>query len=177
MMKPMLRLAILALFVSGLPARAQRVTTAAPGNRPALEQQFKERAAKLAQQRLGLTDAQLEKLEQSNARFAPQLRQLATQDRDVRAQLRQEMMAGNAANQQRVSDLIDATIRLQKQRIAVVESEQRDLAGFLTPVQRARYIYLQAQFRKRAEELSGQGARQNQGLGGQRKRRPFARQP
>ena len=177
MMKPMLRLAILALFVSVMPARAQRVTTAAPGNRTALEQHFRERVAKLAQQRLGLTDAQLEKLEQSNGRFAPRLRQLAAQDRDIRTQLRQEMMAGNSANQERVSDLLDATLRLQKQRIAVVESEQRDLAGFLTPVQRARYIFLQAQFRKRAEELSGQGGRANQGLGGQRKRRPFARLP
>ena len=176
-MRPMLRLAIFALFVSVVPARAQRATTAAPGNRPALEQQFKERAAKLAQQRLGLTDAQLEKLEQSNARFAPQLRQLAAQERDVRTQLRQEMTAGNSANQQHVSDLLDASIRLQKQRIAVVESEQKDLSGFLTPVQRARYIFLQAQFRKRAEELSGQGARQNQGAGGQRRRRPAGRVP
>ncbi len=175
MMKPMLRLAVLALLVSVVPARAQRVTTAAPGNRPALEQQFKERAAKLTQERLGLTDAQLEKLEQSNARFAPQHQQLAAQDRDIRKQLRQEMTAGDAANQKRVSDLLDATLRLQKQRIALVESEQKDLAGFLTPVQRARYIYLQAQFRKRAQELSGQGAGSNQGLGGQRRRRPIGR--
>ena len=112
MMRPMLRFAILALFISAVPARAQRVTTAAPGNRPALEQQFRERAAKLAQQRLGLTDAQLEKLEASNARFAPQLQQLAAQERDIRAQLRQEMTAGNSANQQHVSDLLDASIRL-----------------------------------------------------------------
>lgn len=174
-MKPMLRLAVLALFVSVVPARAQRVTPAAPGNRTALEQQFKERAAKLTQQRLGLTDAQLEKLEQSNARFAPLHRQLAAQDRDIRKQLRQEMTAGDAANQKRVSDLLDSTLRLQKQRIALVESEQKDLAGFLTPVQRARYIFLQAQFRKRAQELSGQGIRSNQGLGNQRKRRPIGR--
>jgi hypothetical protein len=175
MMKPMLRLAVLALFVSVVPARAQRVGAAAPGNRPALEQQFKERAAKLTQQRLGLTDAQLEKLEQSNARFAPQHQQLAAQDRDIRKQLRQEMTAGDDANQKRVSDLLDATLRLQKQRIALVESEQKELAGFLTPVQRARYIFLQAQFRKRAQELSGKGARSNQGLGSQQRRRPIGR--
>jgi hypothetical protein len=185
MMKPMLRLAILVLLGSGVEAHAQRVTPGPTGNRPALEQQFRERTAKLAQQRLGLTDPQLEKLERSNARFAPQVRQLAAQERDIRAQLRQEMMAGNSTNQQHVSDLLDASIRLQKQRIAVVESEQRELAGFLTPVQRARYIFLQAQFKKRADELSGQGGkpnqgmggRPNQGLGGQRKRAPFRRLP
>lgn len=157
MMRPMLRLAILALLVPALTAHAQGVTQAPAGNRPALEQQFRERTAKLAKQRLGLTDAQLEKLERSNARFAPQLHQLAAQERDVRQQLRQEMMAGNSANQQHVSDLLDSSIRLQKQRIALVEAEQKDLAAFLTPVQRARYISLQAQFKKRADELRGPG--------------------
>ena len=180
-MKPPLRLAtvgILAgLLVSGAAAHAQPVTATQKGNRAALEQQFRERTAKLAQQRLGLTDAQLDKLEQSNARFAPQLRQLTAQERDIRFQLRQEMMAGNSANQQHVSDLLDAALRLQKQRIAVVEAEQKELAGFMTPVQRARYIALQAQFRKRAEELSGQGGRPNQGQRGQRRRPPLGRMP
>jgi len=35
-----------------------------------------------------------------------------------------------------------------------VEAEQKDLARFLTPTQRAGYIALQAQFRMRAQELS-----------------------
>ena len=169
----MLRLVTLSLFVWGTVARAQSVTAAPQGDRSALEQQFRERTAKLVQQRLGLNDAQLAKLEQSNARFAPQLRQLATQERDTRFQLRQEMMAGNSANQQHVSDLIDAAIRLQRQRLGIVEAEQKELAGFLTPVQRARYIALQAQFGKRAQELSGQGGKQKQGLG--LRRRPIGR--
>jgi hypothetical protein len=162
MMKPILSLVMLALAVSNVRADAQAVPAPPTGSRAALEQQFRERTARLTQQRLGLTDLQLRRLEQTNARFAPQLRQLAVQERDVRRQLRQEMMAGNSANQQRVGELLDASIRLQKQRIAIVESEQKDLAGFLTPVQRARYIALQAQFRKRAQELSGQGGRPNQ---------------
>lgn len=173
-MKPVLSLVILALLVSGAHAGAQAVAPPPTGKRAALEQQFRERTARLAQQRLGLTDAQLRRLEQTNARFAPQLRQLVAQERDIRRQLRQEMLAGNSANQQHVGELLDASIRLQKQRIAIVESEQKDLAGFLTPVQRARYIALQAQFRKRAEELSRQGGRANQG---QRRRPPFGGVP
>jgi hypothetical protein len=152
-----LRLVLFALFATAIAAGAQRPGPAPEGNRPALEQQFRERAAKLAKERLGLTDAQLQKLEQSNARFAPQLRQLAVQEREIRGQLTQEMRAGNSANQQHVSELLDASLRLQKQRIAVVEAEQKELAGFLTPVQRARYIFLQQQFKKRADELRGPG--------------------
>ena len=166
MMKPALRFTIVAMIALPAVLNAQAVSTPQQGNRAALEQQFRERTARLTKQRLGLTDAQLDRLEKTNARFAPQLRQLGAQEREMRQQLRQELMAGNAANQQRVGDLLDGAIRLQKQRIAIVETEQKELAGFLTPVQRARYIALQAQFRKRAEELSGQG--------GQR-RRPFKR--
>ena len=152
-----LRLVLVALLATAIAAHAQRPGPAPARNRPALEQQFRERAAQLAKERLGLTDAQLQKLEQSNARFAPQLRQLAAQEREIRNQLTQEMRAGNSANQQHVSELLDASLRLQKQRISVVESEQKELAGFLTPVQRARYIFLQAQFKKRADELRGPG--------------------
>jgi periplasmic protein CpxP/Spy len=175
-MKAALRLAILALFVSGV-AQAQAATATPTRNRAALEQQLRELTAKLTQQRLGLTDAQLAKLEQTNARFAPQLRQLGAQERGVRVQLRQEMMRGDSANQQHVSELLNASIQLQKQRIAIVESEQKELAGFLTPVQRARYVALQSQFRKRAQELSGRGSRPNQGPRGQRRRPPFGELP
>ncbi|MDP9204230.1 MAG: hypothetical protein M3P12_02090 [Gemmatimonadota bacterium] len=176
MMKPTLGLTLLALLVSAAAAHAQAAAAAPDGNRTALERQFRERTAKLVQQRLGLNDVQLGKLEQTNARFAPQLRQLAAQERDIRGQLRQEMMAGNSANQQHVSDLLDAALRLQRQRLGIVENEQKELAGFLTPVQRARYIALQSQFGKRAQELSGQGGRPKQGFLGQRKR-PIGRLP
>jgi hypothetical protein len=177
MMKPMVPFTILALLTWGPAANAQAVTAAPNKNRATLEQQFRERTARLVQQRLGLTDAQLGRLEQTNARFAPRMRQLAVEERGIRGQLRQEMTAGNSANQQRVSDLLDAALRLQKQRIAIVESEQKELAGFLTPVQRARYIALQTQFRKRAQELSGKGGRINQGRNGQRRRPPLDRLP
>jgi hypothetical protein len=173
MIKRALRFTILAIVAAPAVLGAQAVASPQQGNRAALEQQFRERTARLTKQRLGLTDAQLDRLEKTNAKFAPQLRQVGVQERDIRQQLRQEMMAGNSANQQRVSDLLDAAIRLQKQRIAIVESEQKELSGFLTPVQRARYIALQAQFRKRAEELSGKGGRAN----GQRGRLPIGRRP
>ena len=177
-MKATLRLTALMLALSGAAAYAQPVTAPlTKANRPALEQQFRERVARLAKDRVGLTDAQMAQLEQSNARFAPQLSQVAEQERETRRQLRQEMTSGAQPNQQRVSDLLDASMRLQKQRIAIVESEQKDLARFMTPVQRARYIALQQQFRRRAQELDRQNGDGNNnggknGLGMQQRGRP-----
>ena len=163
-MKGSLLLTMLTLTLSGA-AHAQAVTApVTKADRPALEQQFRERVAKLTQDRVGLTDAQMAQLGQSNAKFAPQLAQVAAQERETRRQLRQEMTASGQPNQQKVSDLLDASIRLQKQRISIVESEQKELARFMTPVQRARYIALQQQFRRRAQELDRPNATQK-GMG------------
>jgi periplasmic protein CpxP/Spy len=152
MIKRLLCLCLLSLSIVPM-LMAQSVAPAANPRRAALEQQFRAQSATLAQQKLGLTDAQLAQLEQTNARFAPQMNQLVAQERETRQQLRMEMTRGNQANQQHVSDLLDNTVRLQKQRIGLVEAEQKDLARFLTPTQRAGYIALQAQFRMRAQEL------------------------
>lgn len=129
-------------------------------NRAALERQLRERTAQITRQRLGLNDAQMVQLERVNNRFAPELSAVAKEERNTRRQLREEMIAGDQADQSRVSILLDASLRLQKQRIALIEAEQKDLAAFLTPVQRARYIALQAQFRHRADQL----ARENSGV-------------
>lgn len=145
----------LALGTTGSVGLAQPVRGNERASRPVLEQQFRERIAKLAQARLGLSDAQMTQLEQSTARYAPQLNQVMAQERQARRELRQQLTA-TQPNQQRVSDLLDTSLRLQKQRIAIIEAEQKDLARFMTPVQRARYIALQQQFRRRAQELSGQ---------------------
>jgi hypothetical protein len=157
-----LRLTLLALALGGAAANAQpvKVPVTTKANRPALEQQFRERVAKLTQNRVGLSDAQMAQLDQSNSRFAPQLAQVAAQEKETRRQLRMEMTSGAQPNQQHVSDLLDASLGLQKQRIAIIEEEQKDLARFMSPVQRARYIALQQQFRRRAQELDGQNAGQ-----------------
>ena len=162
-MKGSLLLTALTLTLSGA-ANAQVAAPVTKANRPALEQQFRERVAKLTQDRVGLTDAQMAKLEVANAKFAPQLAQVAAQERETRRQLRQEMTASGQPNQQKVSDLLDASLQLQKQRISIVESEQKELARFMTPVQRARYGALQQQFRRRAQELDRPNATQK-GMG------------
>jgi Spy/CpxP family protein refolding chaperone len=167
MIKLRLALASLSLLLAMTAVNAQPVASPAKPNRAALEQSFREQSARVAQQRLGLTDAQLTQLVQSNARFAPRQNQLVMQERETRRQLRVEMTAGNQANQQHVSALLDDALRLQKQRIALVEAEQQELARFLTPVQRAGYLALQAQVRRRAQELARDNATQRQGFGQQ----------
>ena len=91
--------------------------------------------------------------------------------------LRQELTAEGEPNQQHVSDLLDAALRFQKQRTAIVEAEQKELARFMTPVQRARYIALQQQFRRRAQELDGQNGAMKEGMGQRRARSGLKKRP
>jgi Spy/CpxP family protein refolding chaperone len=158
---------IAALFLGAASAAAQPAR--ANAQRPVLEQQLRQRMAAVTRQRLGLNDSQMTQLEQSNARFAPQLTQLIANERETRRQLRLELTSPNP-NQQHVSTLIDQTISLQRQRVDLVDAEQKDLARFMNPVQRARYVALQTEFRRRAQEMAQQNAgkdpgfKRNQGL-------------
>lgn len=151
---------VAAMFVAVVGVGAQPAR--ANAQRPVLEQQLRQRMATVAQKRLGLSDQQMTQLEQSNSRFAPQLTQLLASERETRQQLRMELTSPTP-NQQHVSALIDQTISLQKQRVSIAEAEQKDLARFMTPVQRARYVALQTEFRRRAQEMSRQNAVDKQG--------------
>jgi Spy/CpxP family protein refolding chaperone len=142
-------------------ASAQPPATAPKGNRPALEQQLRVRMAEVLQKRLNLTDAQMTQLQGVNSRFAPQMAAIAAQERQTRQQLRAQITAPNP-DQAQVSQLIDTMLRFQRQRVDLVESEQKDLATFLTPSQRAQYMALQSQIKRRTDQLRrNQAARAN----------------
>jgi hypothetical protein len=76
-------------------------------------------------------------------------------EREIRRQLRSEMLAGDKANQDKVAQLLDQTMQLERQRLDLVQNEQQELAKFLSPVQRARLFGLQNEMRRRAQELRG----------------------
>jgi len=153
-------LLVSATFVGAVVAGAQPARANVQTQRPELEQALRQRMATVTKQRLGLTDQQMTQLEQSNSRFAPQLTQLLASERETRRQLRLELTSPTP-NQQHVSTLIDQSLSLQQQRVSIVQAEQKDLARFMTPVQRARYVALQAEFRRRAQEMARQNANGN----------------
>ncbi|HEX6573902.1 MAG TPA: hypothetical protein VF042_02935 [Gemmatimonadaceae bacterium] len=127
--------------------------------RQMLEQQLRERTGEIVRRRLGLNDAQMKQLQAANQQFEQRRMQLMTRERDIRRNLRSEIMLGDKANQNRVAQLLDETMNLERQRLDLVQNEQRELAKFLTPVQRAKLFGLQNELRRRAQEMR---ARPNQ---------------
>lgn len=153
--------AVLVALASGATAAGaaaqQRERGAPRAARPQLERQLSERLAEVVQRRLGLTGRQMRQLQLTNQRFEQQRRQLLDEERGVRRSMREELAAGASANQARVAELMQRTLQLQRRRLDLLESEQAALAGFLTPVQRARYYAIHEQLRRQVQEMRRRG--------------------
>jgi hypothetical protein len=126
---------------------------AAGANRAQLERRFQQMLYQATRRRVGLSDAQMNQLVPINRRFEQQRRQLQREERQTRLSLRDAMRDSAQADQGRISGYMDRLVQLQRQRADLLEQEQKDLAQFMTPLQRARYTALQEQVRRRMEQL------------------------
>lgn len=175
---------LLLTILSATAAGAQQVTPPRR-DRAALEQRFRERLEQVLKERLALTDAQLSHLIEVNRRLDGQRRALFREEREVRREMRDALKGGDdQASQERVGALMDRALRVQRQRLELVETEQRELATMLTPVQRAKYLGMQEQLRRRAEDMQrraeGDSAGNELGMPDYPRsgeRRPFPRRP
>ncbi len=149
-----------------VPAPQASVAQAPDARRMELEQRLRERTGEVVRRRLALNDDQMMKLQATNRRFEGQRTDLLLREKETRQALRAELVLGDAANQSKVGQLLDQQLQLQRQRIDLIQSEQRELGNFLTPVQRAKYFGLQNEIRKRAQTLRAAQAQNGDAIGG-----------
>jgi Spy/CpxP family protein refolding chaperone len=173
-MRPVRILLTLAAVVSLAASTigAQQAPQGAPPldpQRDSLETQVRVRMMQMLKTQLNLTDEQVRRLGATNRRFEGQRRQMFEQERRVRFDLRQALSEGGDTTQ--VASLLDRMLTLQKDRASLMEAEQRELATFLTPVQRARLVGLEEQIRRRMTDM-----RDNRGAPA-RQVRPGGRRP
>jgi hypothetical protein len=131
---------------------AQIAAPNGPGRRQ-LEQQLQTGMARVVKKRIGLTDEQMSKLAQTNARYVARRRELVQEERTRRVELRTQVLAGENADQARIATALDRVLQLQRERIDLQMEEQRQLAAFMSPLQRAKYAALQEQIRRRVEGM------------------------
>jgi hypothetical protein len=143
---------VLALVVVA-PVHAQG--TADNSQRPAV-QALQRRMLEIVQRTLGASDDQMRQLVEVNRNFQQERRELNQKDRQARQTIRAEVLRDSLADQTLVARELDALVDVQRQRIEVFAREQRDLARFLTPVQRAKYATLQEGLRRKVEQLRQQ---------------------
>jgi Spy/CpxP family protein refolding chaperone len=141
-----------ALVFGGASAAAGQAARVAPNDRAAAQARIRDRVARLLRERVGLSDDQLRRLAPVSRSYDERRRSLFREERAARQALRLEVGAGSA-DQTRVAGYIDQLLALQRRRVDLAAEEQRELAAFMTPVQRARYLALQEHLRRRTEEM------------------------
>ncbi len=151
---------------AGQPAQMMMRRQMNPEARRAqLEQQIRNRIGAQLKNQLKLNDDQFAKLQATNKKFEEKRHLLVEQERDARMSMRDLMLAGDTTNQGKVSAALDRMLQIQRQRFDLVEQEQKEMAGYLTPMQRARFLGMQEQMRRRIEGLRGQAAGRGAGAG------------
>lgn len=143
----------LALGTSSDPLDAQQQRRRTPAERDSLEQEVRQRVAKIMKEQLDLTDDQMQKLLASNRRFEGRRRALVQQERQLRSDLRREMRAKDSTRNPAIAVLLDRMLELQQQRLDLLKAEQADLATFMTPLQRARHFGMEEQIRRRLSDM------------------------
>jgi periplasmic protein CpxP/Spy len=141
---------VMALALAAPPARAQRDDS---GQRPVLERMVRQRWLTVVRNRLGLNDAQLARLMETNRHFSAQRQSLNQAERGIRQEMRGQLTGAIPADDKRLATLIDSLLDLQRQRVATTQAEQRELATYLSPLQRVRFLALQEQLHQRMEQL------------------------
>jgi Spy/CpxP family protein refolding chaperone len=141
-----------------------------PGERGQLAQEFRERLAAVMQKQLGLTDDQTKRMSEVNQKWDSRRRDLVRRDRANRMALRQQLLDNPSPDQDKVAQLVKESIQIERERVDLMEHEQADLAKFLTPVQRAKYLGIQDQMRRRVEQFRDRPGFANDSTGAARGR-------
>jgi Spy/CpxP family protein refolding chaperone len=147
----------LASVLAAGSVEAQRGTR--QGGPPAeLPRQIKQAFMGKVRRELNLNDEQTRKLQDSDRKFEQQRNQLRRDEGDARRLLRNALEDTTAApDAAKVDDYLNRLVKAQHRRADILENEQKELASYLNPVQRAKFFALRDQLARRIQELQGQG--------------------
>jgi Spy/CpxP family protein refolding chaperone len=152
------------LALGATEALAQR-----PGGSPPrgeLEAELRRGFARVVRQRVGLSDAQMQKLAPITQKHATARARIQLDERQARMELGRILRDTGSADTAKVESLLARLMDAQKRRVQLMEQEDKELATIMSPVQRARFLGLQEQLRRQMEQR-----RQSRGQGGPPPRR------
>jgi hypothetical protein len=138
--------------------RQQRVTPGrdAPAVNPAQAEILMERFAQRVAEALRLDGGQARRLQRELQTSRRERARITTHTREVRRELNQ-LIQQAPGDETQIGRLLDELVDLQGQAAMIAVDEQRRLSAFLSPLQRARYLYLRQRLVRRA--IDRQGAR------------------
>lgn len=121
--------------------------------RQALQKQVREAFAKVVRKQLNLNDEQMRSLQRVDAKFELERRSLMREERQARVGLVAAMADSASPDQARIGQQLDVLVQAQRKRADLLEAEQKELSGFLTPLQRAKYFAVKERLNRRLQQL------------------------
>jgi Spy/CpxP family protein refolding chaperone len=132
-----------------------------------LRQEVRERWRVRVRKELNLTDDQAAKLHASEDRFFERRRDIMQRQRAVFEGLRGQLQPGVAANSDSVRKLMDARDQNRGAMLQLDRDEDKETAGYLSPVQRARYQLMRQRLQERIAEMRRERGGPMRGPGGE----------
>ena len=135
--------------------QAQKDSNQPPlGERALLQRQVRQAWAGRVRRQLNLNDQQWRTLNQVNTKYDRQRGEIVRDETQARKELRAAMVDTTAADQNaRVEQQMNVLIQAPRRRADLFEAEQKELAGFLTPLQRARFTVMQENLARQLQQL------------------------
>ncbi|MBI1810146.1 MAG: hypothetical protein HYR75_09635 [Gemmatimonadetes bacterium] len=148
MIRRLIMLALAVPFALG----AQNLPAPAAGARP-LDEVVRAQLARVLKNQVGLSDAQLQRVQELNTRLDAQRRQMNQEEGRLRQALRDEVTLGDSTRNPAVGDMLDRLMKIERQRAELFEQEHKELGQFMTPMQHAKYLGVQEAVRRRVQQL------------------------
>ena len=114
-----------------------------------VENRLRHALARAVRERLSLTEAQATRLMDVNRKLSDERGSLARDEMRIRRDLRASIGGRDSTGSPETARLLDALLDAQRRRLDLQQKEQSELSLFLTPEQRARYIAMMEQLRRR----------------------------
>jgi Spy/CpxP family protein refolding chaperone len=95
---------------------------------------------------------------QLERRIEEQRQSLNRLEQQARISLREEVLLADTSRNPVVAQLIDQMLKAQNQKADLLATEQKELATFMTPMQRAKVFGIEDLIRRRVNDMLRQGA-------------------
>ena len=151
--------ALAAVVAAPASGESQRVPPGSGGvqGREELERRVQARFAEMMRQRLGLTAAEAQQLNQTVESFAGERRRLLVEEETVRRRA-QAFLGERNATEADATALLSRMRELRHQEARLFQAEQEALLTVLTPIQVVQFLGMRAELGERIQQLRrGQG--------------------
>ncbi|MDH5284484.1 MAG: hypothetical protein OEW80_11455 [Gemmatimonadota bacterium] len=121
-----------------------------------LRQEVESRFAARVKEQLGLTEGQSQRMERTVRDYFRKRRALELEEQGLRRDAAAELRPGVAADTDRLNRVLDELIDVRMRYAQTYRDESRELASFLSPVQRAQYFMMRERLFDQIREFQRQ---------------------